>query len=336
MHVGVEEAVAQRVAQEALDHLAAEVGQVDLRLGKALVVVQRDAVDPLHRQHVVRGAVPVDGGHAEIRVVARVLRHLRQRGGLQPQIHLHRDRAGHGVDHFDQAQPPRLGRIGLGLVRDVEEIGEIAAEACGHVGPQHLDGDGPADAVAQHLAAMHLRDRSGRDRRAEAREDVRQWPLERGRDRSFRLGLRERRQAVLKAFEVARHDDADDVRTRCQELTELEIGRAHSRERARNPRAVLDAAALNDARQLQGQLSRRRHQARIDRAEHALARKHERGAHQARNVGDGRDHKRQPECSATMPPERDCQPTRAKPASRIMSAKTVGFGNLRIDSTRYW
>src|ERR1700755_2008219 len=32
MHVGVKEAVAQRVAQEALDDLAAEVGEVDLRL----------------------------------------------------------------------------------------------------------------------------------------------------------------------------------------------------------------------------------------------------------------------------------------------------------------
>ena len=32
MHVGMEEAVAQRVTQETLDHLAAEIGQVDLRL----------------------------------------------------------------------------------------------------------------------------------------------------------------------------------------------------------------------------------------------------------------------------------------------------------------
>ena len=31
MHPGVEEAVAQRVAQKALDHLAAEIGEVDLR-----------------------------------------------------------------------------------------------------------------------------------------------------------------------------------------------------------------------------------------------------------------------------------------------------------------
>src|ERR1700733_5814850 len=34
MHVGVKEAVAQRVAQETLDDLAAKVGQVDLRLSQ--------------------------------------------------------------------------------------------------------------------------------------------------------------------------------------------------------------------------------------------------------------------------------------------------------------
>ena len=78
MHVGMEEAVAQRMAQKALDHLAPEIGQVDLRLRKPRMVVQRDAVDPLHRQHVVGGAVPVDGRHAEIRIVAGVLRHLGQ------------------------------------------------------------------------------------------------------------------------------------------------------------------------------------------------------------------------------------------------------------------
>ena len=73
----------------------------------------------------------------------------------------------------------------------------------------------------------------------------------------------------------------------------------------------------------------------IDGAEHALAREHETGAGKPRDVGGSRDHKRQPECSATMPPERVCQFTRAKPAARIISAKAFGRGNLRMDSTRY-
>ena len=138
VHVGMKEAVAQRMAQETLDHLAPEVGQIDLRLLEPRMIGERNAVDPFHGQDIVRGAIPVDGGHAKVRIVAGVLRHLRQRGRLQPQIHLHRDRARHGVDDLDQPQPPRFGRIDLGLVRDEEEIGKVAAEARGHIGPQHL------------------------------------------------------------------------------------------------------------------------------------------------------------------------------------------------------
>src|SRR5204863_8744369 len=49
MHVGMEKAVAQRMAQKTLDHLAAEFGQVDMRLFEPDVIVERDAVDPFHR-----------------------------------------------------------------------------------------------------------------------------------------------------------------------------------------------------------------------------------------------------------------------------------------------
>ena len=118
-------------------------------------------------------------GHAKIRIVAGVLRHLGQRGRFQPQIHLHRDRARHGVDDLDQPQPPRFGRIGFGLVRDKEEIGEVAAEARGDIGPQHLDRDRLAHAVALDLAAMHLRDRGRGDRRAEARKGLRHRAFQR-------------------------------------------------------------------------------------------------------------------------------------------------------------
>ena len=60
MHVGVEEAVAQRVAQEILDHGAAERRQVEALGCERGVVVERRAVDPFQRQHLARGAVPVD------------------------------------------------------------------------------------------------------------------------------------------------------------------------------------------------------------------------------------------------------------------------------------
>ena len=85
--------------------------------GEPRAVGQRRAVDPFEREHVARGAVPVDRRHAEIRIVLGVLRHLGKRGGFEPQIHLDRDRAAQRLDHLDQPQPPRLGRQCLGVAR---------------------------------------------------------------------------------------------------------------------------------------------------------------------------------------------------------------------------
>ena len=150
----------------------------------------------------------------------------------------------------------------------------------------------------------------------------------------FGLALRKRRQPVLQAFQIACHRDADHVGPRRQKLSKLEIGGSEPRQRARQPRTGFGAGALDQPRDAKRELPGRRHQARIDDAEHALAREHETGADQPRGVGYGRDHRRQPECSATMPPERLCQDTREKPAARIISAKAFGLGNLRIDSTR--
>ena len=149
------------------------------------------------------------------------------------------------------------------------------------------------------------------------------------------FGLRKRRQPVLQGFQIARHRDADHVGPGRQKLSELEIGRAEPRQRARQPRAGFGAGPFDQPRQPQRELSGRRHQTRIDDAEHAFAREHVSGADQPRDVGRRRNHKRQPECNATMPPERLSHFTREKPASRIISANALGRGNFRIDSTRY-
>ena len=249
------------------------------------VVVQRDAVDPLHRQHVMGGAVPVDGRHAEIRIVARVLRHLGHGGGFQPQIHFHRDRARHGVDDFDQPQPARFRRMRFRVMCDKKEIAEVAAEARRDIGPKHFDGNQLTLAVPQHLAAMHLRDRGRGHRRSQARKGLRHRAFQRCRNNGLGLLLRERRQAVLQAFEIARHHDADHVGPRGEELSELEIGRPQPCQRARQPRAGSGAGPFDQSRQLHQELRRRRHQARIDRSEHAFAREHKAGAGQPRDVG---------------------------------------------------
>ena len=110
MHVGVEKAVAQRVAQEALNHIAAERRQVEAARFERGAVVERRAVDPFQRQHFARGAVPVDGRHAEVRIVLGVLGHLGSGGGFQPEIHFDRHRAGERRHRFDRAQALRLHR----------------------------------------------------------------------------------------------------------------------------------------------------------------------------------------------------------------------------------
>jgi hypothetical protein len=100
------------------------------------MVVQRMPSIRSHRQHVVGGAVPVDGGHTENWIVpAYSLRHLRHRGRFQPQIHPSI------ATERDMVLMTSISRSRcasaewrLGVVGDKEEIGEVAAEPRGDVG----------------------------------------------------------------------------------------------------------------------------------------------------------------------------------------------------------
>src|SRR6202035_6181504 len=93
-------------------------------------------------------------------------------------------------------------------------------------------------------------------------------------------------------------------------------------------------APLEQARQPQERPRRNRHGSRIDDADHALAGEHEAGAAETDEMRGSGDHKRQPQCSATMPPVICRYETRWKPAARSMAAKASGLGKRRIDSTR--
>ena len=173
MHVGVEEAVAQCVAQEILDHVAAERRQIEALGRERGVVVERRAVDPFQREHFARGAVPVDRRHAEAGVLARVLRHFGERGGFQPEIHFDRDRAGERRHHLDRPQPLRFDRESFRLARGKEKGVEIDLEAALDAGTQNFHRHRLARAVDVDFGAVHLRDRGGGDRRPEARIDER-------------------------------------------------------------------------------------------------------------------------------------------------------------------
>src|SRR5262249_41851297 len=66
MHVGVKEAVAQRVAQESLNKRTCQLRQVKALGLQLRPVRQRGRIDPLQRQHFLAGVVPVDFRDAKV------------------------------------------------------------------------------------------------------------------------------------------------------------------------------------------------------------------------------------------------------------------------------
>ncbi len=194
MHVGMEEAVADRMLQEGLDHDPPQRRQVVAGGLQRLDIRQPDPVDPLVDQHLACGQLPIGLGHAEIGVVLGVLGEFRQRGGLEPQIHLHRHRARQRLDHAGETQAPCLGRAPLGQLRAEAHRAEIALETVADARPQHLHRD--LAAVVQP-GAVDLSNRGGGHRLAEGGEDLLDRPAMGGLDDGAGLRHREGRHPVL-------------------------------------------------------------------------------------------------------------------------------------------
>ena len=248
MHVGVEEAIAQRVPQEALEHSVAERRQIEAAGLERGAVIEWRAVDPFQRQYLTRGAVPVHRRHAEVQVRAGILRHLGERGRFQPEIHFHRHRAGERRHRFDRPQSLRFDRQAFRLARGVEEGIEIEFEAALDVGPQDFHRHRLVDAFLRDLRPMYLRDRGGGDGGPEAGINVRHRLAESGGDHGFRLTLRKRRHLVLQAFEIARDGSADHVGPGGEKLAELDVSRSELGERGGEPaRAVFCRGAFDQA-----------------------------------------------------------------------------------------
>ena len=226
MHVGVEKSVAQGVAQETLDHVAAERRQIETARFQRGAIVERRAVDPLQRQHVTRGAVPVDRRHAEVAIVLGVLGHLRGSGGLKTEIHFDLDRARQCGDRLDRTQTLRFARHRFCGARSKKERRQIGIQAALDAGAQHFHRDGLAFAIDVDLGFMHLGDRRRGNRGSETDVGLIERTIKGGDDDGFRLGLRKRRHAVLQAFEAAGDVGADNVRPRRHELAELDVSRA--------------------------------------------------------------------------------------------------------------
>ena len=238
MHVGMEEAVAQRVAQEGLDEVSSDGLEVVPGRSKRGDVVHLDAVDPFQRQHITACALPVDGGYAKARIVFRILAEFGKSRSFQAQIHLHLGGLGQRLGHLDRPQPTRRRDVLFLQACGEEEAFEVVLETTPHAGPDNLHRHLFRYAIVEHFGRVHLRDRGGRHRFTEACVEIAYRPAERG----LRLGRRLRpgkgRHLVLQHGKIDGDVVADDVRPGRQELAELDIGRAEPCHGSRQPVAA--------------------------------------------------------------------------------------------------
>ena len=210
-----------------------EVEALGFELG---AIVQRRAVDPVERQHVLGGAVPVHRRHAEVRIASwcsppsRTARRLRAAGPSRSQTE-RRSVATVSIRRSRRASAD----IASARPRGEGEGVEVDAEALLDAGTQHLDGDRLAAVRRVDLGAMHLRDRGGGDRGPNAANASFSGLPSAAVTTASASRARERRHLVLQAFEIAGERDADHVGPRRQELAELHVGRAELGQRGGEP-----------------------------------------------------------------------------------------------------
>ena len=290
MHVGVEEAVAQRVAQEGLDHRAAERLEVEALGFEPGPVVERRRLDPFEREHVARGAGPSPPparGNPDrpwCSPPSRRARRPRAAGPSRPRP------SGARSPTTSISRSRRASAESRSAVRATKvKASRSALKRRSMPGRSTFTATARRASPASELGAVDLRDRGRRDRRTEGGEEVAHRLAERELDRALGLGLRERRHLVLQALEVARERDADHVRARRQELAELHIGGTEPGQRGGQPvGGDLAGRPLDQPRQRERAARRERQRRRVDQGEHALAREHEAGAREAGRDGRAR------------------------------------------------
>ncbi len=224
MHVGVEEAGADRLGEERQHQPAGERGQVVPRGLERFDVGDLDAVDPFDRHHPPIGAVPVDRGDAIAFETAHRLGELGGRGCLAAQVELAIGPALEVGDRQPRAQPRCLAaeRFEMGSGPFVGR--DVARQPLADAGTQHLDRDMLALGGDR---AVDLRDRGRTDRnRVDLGVDRVDRRFEAARDLGANRFERHRRQVVLQRQQVARRFFADEVGPRGQRLAELDRGGA--------------------------------------------------------------------------------------------------------------
>ncbi len=235
----MEEAVAQRMAQEGLDQRVGKRVEIVAGGAQAVDVGHLDAVDPLHGDHVAAGALPIDRRHAEAGILLGVFGDFGKGGGLEPQIHLDLGGLLERLRDLDRPQAAAGRHEALLHVGDEIHRLDVVGEALAHAGADDLDGDLLAARRRIDLGRMHLGDRGGGNRLAEACIELVDRAAERALDARLGRRRREERHAVLQLREVVGKFDADDIRARRQELADLDVGGAEPLDGLRQPVAAL-------------------------------------------------------------------------------------------------
>ena len=100
--------VAQRLRQETADHHHRDSLRIMAGGFQRLRIAQDSAIDPFGGEHLRSGADPVQHRHAEIVVIARVVRQFRSGRRFHSQIQFKRDGGGQRINHGLQPQPARF------------------------------------------------------------------------------------------------------------------------------------------------------------------------------------------------------------------------------------
>ena len=252
----MEEAVAQRVAQERLDERVGQLFKIVAGGAQARHVRHLDAVDPFHGDDIAARTLPIDCRNAEAGIVLGVLANLGEGRSLKPKVHFDARCLFKRPRHFDGAQP--LGFWQETLLHLGDEIHglQIGRKTLPHAGADNLYRDLALDAVDHDLGRMNLCHGRRRDRIIKMREEIVRLAAQRAFDLRDRLRHREGRHAVLQEREIGGKFLSDHVGTGRQKLSHLHIGRTQPLHGAGEIVGAGAAAGAIARKKLQKRLSR--------------------------------------------------------------------------------
>jgi hypothetical protein len=333
-------------AQEGLDHRCGRAPAGRWPAARAALDTVAERMPSIHSVVSTRF-----GGALPVRPPARgsrdrrwsVLRHLGQRCRLEPQVHLHRDRAGQGVDDGDRLEAPRCRREALGSRAAKKKSRDRGGSGRATPGRSTLTATSlPSPSRTSRLCtwAIEAAATGGPNSTKIASSGA---PSGLGDDRRARLASRNGGTGPA-ALRGRRRSRADHVGPRREELAELHIGRAEPGERGGQPVGASEPAPRRSISRAERQAEpRRRRQVDGSTSANTPSRARRKPARASRARGDGgRSPSAAPRVTASSRNgARRCRRSEAcrraaRSRRRDHRAKACGRGNLRIDSTRYW